>query len=91
MSGNVPLPAETLFGIRGIDSVYLDRLARHFDADAPIPETPSGKMLQARNFWSTNTAMRQLSFGKTDLDLHLKHTGEDIQDVDATVDAILEG
>ena len=49
----------------------LDLFARHVDTGEPIPEDLFQKMLANRNFQKGLATIRQLSFGKMDLDLHL--------------------
>ncbi len=53
--------------------VSLDFFAKHYQSGEPIPEPLFQKMLGARNFQSAMVQMRQLAFGKMDLDLHVKH------------------
>ena len=66
----------------------LDRITRHWQTGAPLPKDILEKMLAARNDGSATAFMRQLSFGKLDLELHV-HTENvrerDIEEVDAEI------
>lgn len=48
----------------------LDRFARHFETDAPIPAEVKDRMLRARTYRAANALMRQLGFSTVDLLLH---------------------
>lgn len=70
----------------------LDYFAKHYETGEPIPDELLQKMLGARNFQSAMATMRQMSFGKMDLDLHIHHHEKpDEGDLDQTVRNILEG
>lgn len=72
--------------------VSLDFFAKHYETGEPIPEALFEKMLGARNFQSAMGQMRQLAFGKMDLELHV-HSYEDVpgEELDSVVRGILDG
>jgi len=68
----------------------LDLFARHYETNEPIPEALFQKMLKARTYRSASATMRQLSFGKMDLELHVDYQKEAGTPIDTFVDRILE-
>ena len=72
------------------ERVSLDRFARHHETHAPIPEDLFERMKAARNFQSAMFNMRQLSFSKMDLDLHMHYANYEGKELDHIIDAILE-
>lgn len=72
--------------------VSLDFFAKHYKTGEAIPEVLFQKMIGARNFQSAMVMMRQLAFGKMDLDLHIKHYRKPAHgDLDELVRDILDG
>lgn len=59
----------------------LDLFARHHETGATIPQEIFAKMIAAKNFRSASAAMRQVSFAKMDLLLHMR-TGEFVGETD---------
>lgn len=69
----------------------LDRFARHHETGEPIPEELFGKMLSARNFRKADANVRQLGFGKMDLDLHIDWPESGGSDLEAFIRERLRG
>lgn len=60
----------------------LARFARHWQTGEPLPATLLEKMLRAKNFRAASFVMRQISFAKMDLEIHL-HAPDWSDDVEA--------
>jgi oligopeptidase A len=69
----------------------LDLFARHWQTGEAIPEALFAKLKAARNFRAATATMRQLSFGKMDLELHMGPGRFAEGDLDAQLRAVLDG
>jgi oligopeptidase A len=68
----------------------LDQFARHYQTGERIPDALYQRMIAARNFRAATFAVRQLSFGRIDLEMHI-HPGRfiDAPDLETEVRAVL--
>jgi len=69
----------------------LDLFALHHETGETIPEELFKKMLRARNYMTANAMMRQLCLGKMDLELHRKLSVAGYENLDASLDEVLQG
>ncbi len=66
----------------------IDRYARHWQTGATVPAELKAKMLAARNCGAASFFMRQLCFGKLDLELHThteRYVGRDVEEIDREI------
>ena len=68
----------------------LDRIARHHETGETIPEELFDKLLAARNYMKASANVRQLAFGKMDLELHIHWPDSAQEDLDAFVENALQ-
>lgn len=66
----------------------IDRYARHWQSGELMPEALKRKMIAARNCGAASDFMRQLCFGKLDLELHVhtaRYLNRDVEEVDREI------
>jgi oligopeptidase A len=68
----------------------LDRIARHHETGDTIPQELFDKLLAARNYMKASANVRQLAFGKMDLELHIHWPDSTEDDLDAFVENVLQ-
>jgi oligopeptidase A len=69
----------------------LERFAKHYETGETLPKELFDKMNNARKFLTAQGTMRQLAFGKMDLELHLLEDEKFLQNLDEKVREIITG
>ena len=68
----------------------LDHIARHHETGETIPQALFDKLIAARNYMKASANVRQLAFGKMDLELHIHWPDSAQEDLDAFVENALQ-
>ena len=68
----------------------LDRIACHHETGETIPLELFDKLLAARNYMKASANVRQLAFGKMDLELHIHWPDSAQEDLDSFVENVLQ-
>ena len=68
----------------------LDRIACHHETGETIPRELFDKLLAARNYMKASANVRQLAFGKMDLELHIHWPDSAQEDLDSFVENVLQ-
>lgn len=71
------------------DKNGLDLFARHYETGERLPDELYRKMKAARNFNAASLAMRQLAFGRMDLEMHLNYSEIHGKDLEAELKKVL--
>ena len=68
----------------------LDCIARHHETGETIPQALFDRLIAARNYMKASANVRQLAFGKMDLELHIHWPDSAQEDLDAFVENALQ-
>jgi oligopeptidase A len=68
----------------------LDRIARHHETGETIPQELFDKLIAARNYMKASANVRQLAFGKMDLELHIHWPNSAEEDLDSFIENVLQ-